>query len=292
MQSVKKVGLLLLMSVAAACSEQSPAAPAAAPGATDSGSRTAESGEQAVLKLTPPTPTEPANGHTYPKGERPSTLEVEAATGEFAEISGVAHRFQVLKGNQRVIDGVVPTKGETASFDVRRASLAARTEYRWRVRGENEEGVGPWSPMSTFTTGAGVQARTPDGQTSDPAARALLAAVGGELAAQQSGLLRDSCQKRSAGGWRFLNTLVDRLRKHDNRWAYNGKRGNPHDPSHDVIAYHYGPGPSENRRDVWLYDVIIGHCGNRPTFAVNEVHSKTTPGLMIWITRGRFSNEY
>lgn len=292
MRLATKLGLLLAVSVAAGCSEQSPAAPAAVPDAGGDGSRTAESGSQPQLKLTAPTPTEPANGHTYPKGERPKALEAEAATGEFAEIKGVVHRFQVLRGDRRVVDRVVPARGETAVLELGGASLAARTTYQWRVRGENEEGVGPWSATATFTTGGGVQPRTPDGQTSEAKARAQLAAVGGQLVAAQPDLLYNhSCQEHTPTGWRFLDTLVDRLRQDDNRWGFNGKRGNPSDPSKDVVAYHHGPGRSENSRDVWIYDVIIGHCGS-PSYGVNEVHSITPAGMYIWITRGRFKNEY
>ena len=39
--------------------------------------------------------------------------------------------------------------------------------------------------------------------------------------------------------------LVDKLRVEDNRWGYNGKRGNVNDPSQDVVDYHYGAGPSD-----------------------------------------------
>jgi hypothetical protein len=292
MRLATKFVLLLAVSVAAGCSEPSPAAPAAVPGAGGSGSRSAESDNQPTLKLTTPTPVEPANGHTYPKGARPKALEAEAAVGEFAEIEGVVHRFQVFAGNRRVVDRVVPARGEMAVLDLGGASLDARTTHRWRVRGENEEGAGPWSPTATFTTGAGVQPRTPDGKTSEAKARAQLFALGSAFAAERPDLVRQSCQGRHPSGWSFLNTLVDRLRKHDNRWGFNGKRGNPNDPSHDVVAYHHGPGRSENSRAVWLYDVLIGHCGPNPHFSVHEVHSKTTPGRMIWITRGRFKNEY
>ena len=58
-------------------------------------------------------------------------------------------------------------------------------------------------------------------------------------------LVRRSCQERG-GTWEFLDYLVDELRKEDNRWGYNGKRGNAHDPSQDIVDYHWGAGPSEN----------------------------------------------
>lgn len=129
------------------------------------GSRAEESGSQPTLKLTPPTPVEPANGHRYEKGERPEALEVEAATGEFAEITGIVHRLQVFKGNRRVVDRVASGGGGTARLSLRSTGLSPRTEYRWRVRGENEDGAGPWSATSTFTTRAGLQ---PANRPADP----------------------------------------------------------------------------------------------------------------------------
>ncbi|MBP6629986.1 MAG: hypothetical protein KBG28_17520 [Kofleriaceae bacterium] len=62
------------------------------------------------------------------------------------------------------------------------------------------------------------------------------------------------------GDDRFLASVIDRLRLTDTRWGYNCKRGNCNDPSRDAIAYHWGPGPDEGSPDVYVVDIITGHC--------------------------------
>ena len=62
-----------------------------------------------------------------------------------------------------------------------------------------------------------------------------------------------------------MDQVVDTLRTYDTRWGYNGKRGNANDPSKDVITYHYGPGPDANSTDVYIIDIIGGHCGSTPS---------------------------
>jgi hypothetical protein len=102
--------------------------------------------------------------------------------------------------------------------------------------------------------------------------------------------LRHSCQERDgARGWEFMDRVVDALRARDSRFAYNGKRGNPGDPSKDAIAYHFGPGPSNLSKDVYIIDVVASHCEN-PGPSFHDV-SETTwrgGGTGIWISRGRF----
>jgi hypothetical protein len=104
--------------------------------------------------------------------------------------------------------------------------------------------------------------------------------------------LAQSCQ--SAGGtWQFLDAVVDALRLEDRRWGYNGKRGNANDPSHDAIAYHYGAGPREGSTEVYIIDVIGGHCGPDPRAAWIDQTAATAQAGTIgrWVTRGRFSAE-
>lgn len=94
-----------------------------------------------------------------------------------------------------------------------------------------------------------------------------------------------SCQ--SAGGnWNLMDGLVDTLRASDARFGYNGKRGNCGDPSNDAISYYWGPGGAyECAGQVYVVDVISGHCGPNPGPAWNDV---TQFGPGAWISRGRF----
>lgn len=107
---------------------------------------------------------------------------------------------------------------------------------------------------------------------------------------QIPGYVATSCQDAFGGNWNLMNYLVDTLRTHDSRFGFNGKRGNAADPSKDAVAYHYGDGPDENSTDVYIIDVINGHCGPTPSAAWNDVTDITISSGTIgrWTSRGRF----
>ena len=104
-----------------------------------------------------------------------------------------------------------------------------------------------------------------------------------ETANQYPQLLANSCQD-AGGSWEFMDRLIDRLRQVDLRYAYNGRRGDPNFVGRDEVSYHYGAGASENSRDVYVWDVIAGHCGPSPQ--PNNLDMTEFGG--IWLTRGRF----
>jgi hypothetical protein len=110
-----------------------------------------------------------------------------------------------------------------------------------------------------------------------------------EIAASYPGDLRNSCQEHG-GSWRFMDRVVDRLREFDTRWGYNWKRGNIGDPSMDVVDYHWGPGADENSTQVYIFDIIGGHCGPSPGPAWVDVTDITAENRAIgrWTGRGRF----
>ncbi len=84
------------------------------------------------------------------------------------------------------------------------------------------------------------------------------------VARANPGALQNSCQEHG-GSWQFMDQVVDTLRTYDTRWGYNGKRGNANDPSTDVVAYHYGARTRmPARREVYIIDIIGGHCGATP----------------------------
>jgi hypothetical protein len=116
-----------------------------------------------------------------------------------------------------------------------------------------------------------------------------MSSVVDEVARQYPGALRNSCQSHG-GSWEFMDRLVDRLRQFDTRWGYNGKRGNSADPSHDVVAYNFGPGRDEGTTNVYIIDVIVGHCGNNPGGAWIDQTGETARQGSIgrWTGRGRF----
>lgn len=111
--------------------------------------------------------------------------------------------------------------------------------------------------------------------------------------AQYPALVDRSCQT-SGGTWELMDLIVDTLRLGDTRWGYNGKRGNPNDPSLDAIAYNGGDQPNEGATQVYVVDVVGGHCACNCTPTVPRPvptwQNKTDPNGpgAIWISRGRF----
>ena len=99
----------------------------------------------------------------------------------------------------------------------------------------------------------------------------------------------NSCQLEG-GSWEFLDLVVDRLRLEDTRWGYNWKRGVVGDPSLDVIDYFWGDGEPEGNPDVYILDIIVGHCGADPQPGWLDQTQATADAGTIgrWTGRGRF----
>lgn len=110
-----------------------------------------------------------------------------------------------------------------------------------------------------------------------------------DVANEEPGLLAASCVN-AGGNNDFLHAVVDRLRQSDNRWGYNWKRGNIGDMSQDVVDYYYGDGaPQEDSPEVFIVDIIGGHCGAvRPSWT--DVTQATRDGGTIgrWTSLNRF----
>ncbi len=109
------------------------------------------------------------------------------------------------------------------------------------------------------------------------------------LAGAHPDLLANSCQNEG-GTWEFMDLLVVELRKTDTRWGYNWKRGVVGDPSQDVVDYHFGPGESEGSIDVYIIDVIVGHCGPNPSPGFLDQTQATADQGEIgkWTSMGKF----
>jgi hypothetical protein len=110
-----------------------------------------------------------------------------------------------------------------------------------------------------------------------------------QVAAQYPGALFNSCQEHG-GNWEFMDRVVDRLRQIDARWGYNCKRGNCSDPSHDVVDYNWGSRADEGTTEVYIIDIIGGHCGASPAPAWIDQTGATAAAGSIgrWTSRGRF----
>lgn len=145
----------------------------------------------------------------------------------------------------------------------------------------------------TSSIGIRLPRRTPDpvggARLPMPDVRAFVE----QTAAQRPDLIAQSCP----GGIKYRNNpwldyMVDALRQQDTRWGYNAKPtrtpadngGHPVIAAGDEIAYHYSAGPDEGSRDVYLIDILAGHCGT-PSVTW-RVFTGEEPG--IWTGVGRF----
>jgi hypothetical protein len=134
------------------------------------------------------------------------------------------------------------------------------------------------------TTPTGSGPRTPD-----PAAGQRLpvptygATVVEQLARQYPGDLQNSCTEH--GGTNvFMFRVVQALRAIDSRWGLNWKRGNRGDLSQDIVNYNYGAGPDEDTTNVYIFDIIGGHCGARayPTWIDQTAATRNAGTIGRW----------
>lgn len=124
--------------------------------------------------------------------------------------------------------------------------------------------------------GSGAVAGAPSGppQAKPPAPPPDGFTVVKQVATEHPDWLTSSCLDQG-GNNQFLFEVVKRLRKLDNRWGLNWKRGKVGDLSQDVVDYHYGEGVSEGSTDVYIIDMIGGHCGPSPTAGWLDVTQAT-----------------
>ena len=289
-----QIGLVALLAASAACSSNSnPMSPSATPG---SGTVSAVPEGTPTLKASTPGSPSPASGSTTelgPSNTIPVTLSVANAVATHANTVALGHRFQLFEGSTLLAEPLVPAGNGRTSWTAT-IQLRYDTVYTWRVRAEYADAYAAWSPNWTFRTPVAPVSganRTPD---PPPGQRLPLpnrfGVVNAAFAARPD-LVRRSCQEHG-GTWEFMDYLVDELRKEDNRWGYNGKRGNVNDPSQDVVDYHHGGGPSENSTAVYIIDIMLGHCGSTPAPAWIDQTSLTAQQGSIgrWTGRGRFTN--
>ena len=117
-----------------------------------------------------------------------------------------------------------------------------------------------------------------------------------QLSAARPDLIGQSCPGDPRVKYRnnpWLDYIVDELRKQDTRWGYNAKPtrgpsdngGQPVIAAGDEIAYNFGAGPDEGTRNVYLIDILAGHCGPTPSVTYRDFTGEE-PG--IWTSLGRF----
>ncbi len=233
--------------------------------------------------------------------------------GRIDGTSNVVYRIEVGTapdpGSIVAVLTATPDPSGTTSIAVGNVPYA--TTYYWRTYATDGTVTTPYSSVISFRTpnaptttpppappppgGQPPTAPPQNGQrTPNPTSGRLPlpgygASVVSDVAAQYPSALRNSCQEHG-GTWEFMDRLVDRLRTFDSRWGYNWKRGNVGDPSMDVVDYNFGSQRDEGTTDVYIIDVIGGHCGNSPSPAwVDQTDVTRSQGTIgRWTGRGRF----
>lgn len=293
MKHVTRVGVAALLAFSAACSNSSnPVSPtgSAAPGAVSA----VPEGSPTLKANTPGSP-QPSPGTTLefgPSNSLSTTLSVSNATATHAASVALAHRFQLYEGDALIAEPIVPAGSGRTSWPVSN-ELKPNTVYRWRARAELAEAYGGWSAFWEFRTPAlpvsGAR-RTPDPPPGQRLPLPFRAGVVNAAFSARPDLVRRSCQEHG-GTWEFMDYLVDKLREEDNRWGYNGKRGNANDPSQDIVAYHWGAGPSNGSTQVYIMDIMLSHCGSPSPAWIDQTGVTAQQGAIgRWTGRGRFTN--
>ena len=262
------------------------------------------------VRIETPTPIEPQGNIAT---NRPNFVVRNGAVN--GPVGSVVYRFEIgTAADQPPAAVVSATPGTGGTTTINLGDLPYARTLFWRVYATDGSTQSAYSSIVSFRTptaptpspspvpvpapapGGGVAplpggggGRTPDPSPGQRLPLPNMFHVVEQVARARPDLLRNSCQEHG-GSWGFLDLLVDTLRTHDTRWGYNWKRGNVGDPSMDVIDYHYGAGADEGSTEVYIIDVIGGHCGSSPNPVWNDVTGATAAGGSIgrWTSRGRF----
>jgi hypothetical protein len=109
-------------------------------------------------------------------------------------------------------------------------------------------------------------------------------------------LLAQSCpdpnRKYMNNAW--LDRMVSRLRDYDTRFGYNKKPtrgpadngGFPVIAAGDEITYFAGAGVAEGSHDVYVIDILFGHCGPNPELTYRDFTGQEDA---IWTGLGLFT---
>jgi hypothetical protein len=269
---------LAFLTAAAACSQapQSISTPTAVVGGS-----TADAADGSTLKVKAPSLVSPANGERA-EDRRPTLLWLNSV-GNYGS-TGLEYEIE-LSSPTTVVYRTIAGESADISSHLIPIELDYDVVYSWRARARHVTEVGPWSnwasfmsptrpvvvapPPVTTTVGGSSTCAAPlsplaPGELRKPKPNA--SGIVNQVASAFPGSLRNSCQDHG-GSWDFMDRVVDALRSTDGRWGYNCKRGNCGDASHDVVSYYYrGEYPDiQGRFEVYIFDIIAGHCGATPS---------------------------
>lgn len=272
------------MAGAVACSQpsQSPASPSSAlPAATGAGP------DGSTLKAPAPSIVSPISDQKL--NNRKPTFVFNNVQGRYVGTSFI-YQLEMFDPNNALVSRLSLSQGTGATTQYAYPTdLEKGARYTWRVRAMKDALFTAWSSSGSFITIKEPRTDDPPPGQRLPLPRAIAEFVIGGVAAERPDYLRNSCQEHG-GTWQFMDTVIDRLREIDTRWGYNWKRGVVGSPSMDVIDYHWSAGPDEGSIDVYIIDIIGGHCGPAPYLVWNDVTAVTYNSGTVgkWTGRGRF----
>jgi hypothetical protein len=285
------VGCASALATTLACSSapDNPTAPSTTTAVSDTGAGP----DGSTLKAPAPTPVSPTDDTRLTN--RSPTMVANNTAGKFTNNQAFTYEFQLQDDGGNVIRSASLAPGEGTTTWVLGEDLARDTPYRWRVRATRDGAATAWSATSRFLTVK--ENRTPNpggGRLPRPDAMPIIAQVVDANPGITSS--RRSCQDPAHGGhpitgWEFMDKVVDALRLTDTRWGYNGKRGNAADPSFDVIAYNWGNQPDEGTTEVYIFDILLGHCGGAGIPTQSDI-TGVGGALGRWTSRGRFPGSF
>jgi hypothetical protein len=177
---------------------------------------------------------------------------VAGAVGYMVEYSRINGTTELAEPAGPTVNSVTKYAGFTGNFFVR---VVAHNSC-------GETAASGYVPFS-ITNSPGSGPRTPDPAPGTLIPRASLGYALGviqQVAGQYPGALQNSCVEHG-GNNEFLFRVVQRLRAIDSRWGLNNKRGHQ-GMSQDVISYNPTDRQDLGEPQVYLWDIISGHCGS------------------------------
>lgn len=233
-------------------------------------------------KATPTTPTAPTAVVPAPT---PTPVPPAAPTISSVAVTGTSSFTEAGARSQftaraTLSDGTTEDRTSTATWQTDNTAVATvSSQGLVTILASGETAI--TATVSDVRGALGIAVRLPN-RTPDPLAGQRIALPNVRAFMEQSAnarldLISQSCPtglKYQTNPW--LDYMVDRLRTLDTRWGYNGKPtrsaadngGQPVIAAGDEVAFHYGAGPDQNSPDVYLIDMLEGHCGTspRPTY--------------------------
>jgi hypothetical protein len=154
--------------------------------------------------------------------------------------------------------------------------------YYARITALASCGAATPSPVVSFTVvgGGTTGPRTPNPPPGQRLPLPNMSSVVTAVANAYPNELRNSCRD-TGGNNAWLFRVVSELRRHDTRWGLNWKRGNVGDMSQDIVDYNFGSDADEGTTNVYIIDIIGGHCGSNPSASWIDVTEATRQGGTI-----------